>query len=146
MLDLKMKSCILNANKIIIQYQKNDLLEILIGNYDFDTNKFIIEILLKYDIMNAFNLHYNSLQYKGLKTFLKDKITNLQINENNEKVGQIFNLNSEQKKNFFDDIKNQNQLEQVKMMNKLINYKNIKFLFNLHYFLNMLKFEINNNK
>ena len=140
-----MKSCILNTNKIIIKYESKDLFEILIGNYDFDTNKFLIEILLKYDSENAFKTHYNSLQYKDLKIFLKDKVTNLQINENSQKVGQIFQLYSEKKKEFFDEIKNQNQLEQIKMMNKLINYKNIKFLFNLHYFLNILKFAINNN-
>ena len=144
-LDLLMKSCILNTNKIIIKYESKDLFEILIGNYDFDTNKFLIEILLKYDSENAFKTHYNSLQYKGLEIFLKDKVTNLQINENSQKVGQIFQLYSEKKKEFFDEIKNQNQLEQIKMMNKLINYKNIKFLFNLHYFLNILKFAINNN-
>ena len=144
MLDQKKKSCIVNSKKIIIQYQKKNLFELLIGNYNFDKNKFILEVLLKYDKEDVFNLHYNSLKFKGLKTFLKEKIINFCIIEDSHKVGEIVLLNSGTKNEIIDVI-NQNQIEQEIMINKIKNKNNIKFLFDLHYFLNILKFEININ-
>ena len=145
--ELILKSFILNSKKIILQIttksKKNFIL--LIGDYDFETNKFIHETLLYYEKENAFIAHYNYLKKNSLKKFFKEKTTSSYIIENSLSVGCIYKLNSGLK----NEIRNENQdksLQDQKKMINLIRYNNnIKFLFDLHYFLNTLKYEINNN-
>ena len=72
-LDLRIKSYILNSKKIIIKLSGNKLIELLIGDYDFETNKFILEIMLKYSRKEMWNSHFDLLKIKSLNIFLKEK-------------------------------------------------------------------------
>ena len=143
-LDLMIKSYILNSKKIIIKLSGNKLFELLIGDYDFETNKFILEIMLNYSRKEMWNSHFDLLKIKSLNIFLKEKIKQSFIIEGQYKVGDLFIFNSDS----YNEIKNENNEEfdkKEKMINPNQNKKIIQFLFDLHYFLNNLKYEINNN-
>ena len=81
----------------------------------------------------------------SLKNFFKEKKTSSFLIENSKNVGDIYILNSGLKNEIRNENQNNSLQDQKKMINLIQNKSNIKFLFDLHYFLNVLKYEINNN-
>ena len=152
---LTKRSFIVNSHQIIIEYKKknknNPLFELLIGNIDFSSYKFISEKVLKYNDEKNFITHYHLLKSLKYKSFLNKKIKDekKEIMELKESVGKIYQINEKQQNEIITDNTETNSIksdtEYANKLNINQNTNNIKFLFKLYFFIKKLRYELNNN-
>ena len=139
------KSYMINSDKIIIEIKKNKSFVLIIGTFDFESCKYNSELLFKYNDEIALNFHYDMLKNKSFNDYIKEYIKKDNIIENNKKVGEIYEINEEPKNEIKDESNTSTNNEYANNLISKQNKNNIKFLFRLHFFLNKLKFELNNN-
>ena len=118
--DLIKKDYIINEKKIIIKYEdKNSNNQLFIGTIDCLNNKFILELLLKYQNLTDMQKHFELLKNKKYNFFEKNEINKITLNPFKITITKITKIKDINKRN------------------------HIKFLFGIDFYYKLLK-NINN--
>ena len=114
-------------------------------------------MLFNYEKEGIFKSHYHLLKSLTIEFFYRNKIKSNSIIEDNSRVGKAYNLNTNKKNEIKKEFKNEiildnkkmnekkDQIEYINKVNISQNKTNIRFLFKLHFFVEKLKNELNNN-
>ena len=142
-LALNKKEFIINSQKIILKFKYNfnssPSTDILIGKIDFKNFQFIPEKIIKCQNENDFKFQFNLFKAYSIEKVLK-------FNQNEKKLFNIIKEKQEEENKIINNELKENIANYAKKINIKQNEKNIQFLFKLHLFTTLLKYELKFNK